>query len=294
MSSDFRISGSSALPLQFISAGVMEDLYTDTPAKENLPFASTTVDSEDLFTKRCETYYNSSPLQLKINRVVAHALNSLSLPLKFIPKGMRDFSGSGNAENDYQHGIRCFRDALKYDDAWLRKMAFMRFQSAAFDGHAGAACELGKHYLHGWVVDQSTEEAQKCFLNAANKQNAEACYILGVLSEQKLGKSSPEAFRYLKIAAELGNVNALVRIGEIYDFGNLSHVKGSDFKAFICYLNAARMGNRNAQFKTAEMLETGRGCRKSESDAQAWYKKAAEGKEKALASKAAEDNQGLF
>lgn len=65
MSSDFRISGSSALPPQFVSAGVMKDLYTDTPAKENLPFASATVDSEVLFTKGCETDYRASLSNLK-------------------------------------------------------------------------------------------------------------------------------------------------------------------------------------------------------------------------------------
>ena len=133
---------------------------------------------------------------------------------------------------------------------------------------------LGKYYLHDWVVDPSTEKARSCFLNAAAKKNAEAFYILGILREQKLGKSNfdLEAFAFFISAGELGHVDALLRIARIYDFGFFSPVKGSAFQAFIHYKKAAEKGNRDAQFKTAEMYENGRGVLKSDSEAFIWYK----------------------
>jgi TPR repeat protein len=310
MSSDFRVSGSPDSPRLFVSAGFMEDLYTDTSPnepvsagivgdlygdisdEENLSLVKAQIKAlfpDKAYTGKTEVYdFNSKELfvahrsylttaVMKIDRV----FNSSTLPEEFIPEGLTLQNQLiylfGDAENIYQNGMQFHNEACN-SDVWARKKAFISFQKAAFNGHAGAACMLGKYYLHDWVVDQSTEKARSCFLHAAAKNNAEAFYILGILREQKLGNGNfdLEAFACFMRAGELGHVDALLRIAQICDFGFFSAVRGSDSQAFIHYKKAAEMGNRRAQFKTAEMLEEGRGVLKSTSEAYSWYERAAE------------------
>ncbi len=226
------------------------------------------------------------------------------LPLpQFVPEGLtvwdQVIAKKGHSHEVYQRGEDFLKKGADKEIGgtaiWRQNVAFLCFQQAALLDHAGAICKLGRYYLEGKIVDQSTEKAQTCFLHATAKNNAEAYYLLGVVWEKKIGGgiSCSESLCYFDEAGKLGHVAALMRLAVIYDLG-IAPVKQSDLTAFDYYKKAAQLGDGNAQLKTAQMLETGRGCRKSESEAQAWYKKAAEGKERALASKAAEDNQGLF
>ena len=94
--------------------------------------------------------------------------------------------------------------------------------------------------------------------------------------EGKKGKAlrESEAIKLFTRAAELGNVQAQMKLAEFYGDGR--YVKKNKKLRFEWLLHAANNGNMEAQELIGECYEKGFGTKKNNPKAYNWYKKAAE------------------
>ena len=200
----------------------------------------------------------------------------------------------GHAEAQNRLGL-CFAEGkgVKQDDAegvkWFRK--------AAEQGIAESQYILGCAYLKGagglpvdleeaakWLekaVKQGNTDAQKVLdsikdvvklFGAAKKGDSEAMFKLSATF--LAGNNETEAVKWLKKAAEQGNVQAQVTLGACYDDGK--GVSEDAAEAVKWFRKAAEQGNASAQFLLGAAYCTGKGVSKDEAEAVKWYRKAAE------------------
>ncbi len=112
----------------------------------------------------------------------------------------------------------------KADVAFIEKRyqdAAKMYLDGARDGSEIAAFDYGYCLLHGIGVEKNETEAKSYFAFAKNMQGGEACYNLamqylhgnGVKCNYKL------SFEYMKDAAELGCVEAMLYLGMAYTTG---------------------------------------------------------------------------
>lgn len=96
----------------------------------------------------------------------------------------------------------------------------------------------------------------------------------------KKGKDSEQrskyadAVRFYLIAAKQGNMNAEIRLGNLYREGH-EGVKRDLTSSASWFLKAARQGNALAQFETAEIYYSGKGFKRDYRKSLKWYKAAA-------------------
>ncbi|MBO4305140.1 MAG: sel1 repeat family protein [Lentisphaeria bacterium] len=168
-------------------------------------------------------------------------------------------------------GIGCEKDPEK---------AFRYLTSASERGDAEAMAKLGYLYEHGeFGVKKDREKAFQCYRAAAGKQHAMGLYKYGealfdgVLKEE--GKDGKEAIKLLRTSASLGCVQAMYKLGTIYESG----LGGEEANAGIaarCYYEAARLGFAPAQYKFGEFFAEGKGVRTQDDGAAFyWFRQAA-------------------
>ena len=146
----------------------------------------------------------------------------------------------------------------------------------AKDKDAGAQLELGMRYLKGDQAIQDLKEAEKWLKKAADQNNAEALYQLGMFYFKGIGKEKPDykkAFKTFSKAAEMNYPKALFMVGECYLYGygeKENPVKGMDY-----IRAAAREGLPTAELFYGYCLETGNGVSKNPTEALEMYAAAA-------------------
>lgn len=166
-------------------------------------------------------------------------------------------------------------------------------EKAAKNGDAVAQKDLGVCYLDGNGINQNIKKAYKWLLESSEQGNADAMYHIALMADrgqlsgasikipivEERGDNSEQRFaRYMyKKAAELGQPNALVWLGRIYDANN------ENKQAFECFKKAADTGNSEAQYLLGYMYYYGLGTFTNLGEAKRLFTLAAEnGREDAL------------
>lgn len=171
--------------------------------------------------------------------------------------GIRYFTGTGGAAQDYQK-------------------AFQWFQVPAQKGDARAQYYLGVMYGHGWGVKTNNKEAMKWLLLAAQQGDFKAENEIGCMyvRGQAEGKDFQKAMQWFRRSAEKGNPEAYCNIGQMYSDG--LGVNGNYQEALKWYRMAANQGYAEGQNKVSICYRYGLGVKKNFEKAFAWSRKAAE------------------
>lgn len=119
-------------------------------------------------------------------------------------------------------------------------------------------------------------EAEKIWLELANKGDAQSQFFLGVLYDQgsdTVAKDDKAASRWFDAAARQGHVNAQFNLGNAYKRGR--GVPQSEEQAVVWWQQAADLGSPNAQFNLAIQYYQGLGIEKNWDKAVEYFNKAA-------------------
>ncbi len=141
-------------------------------------------------------------------------------------------------------------------------------------GNADGWLLLGMFYELGKGVEQSDEEAFRCYENAAELGNGDGWAYMGTLYERGGGveQSDEEAFRCYQKAAELDSADGWLYLGKFYDYKDLSI---QDYeKARECYEEAAALGNTESLIYLGMLYEYGDGVPQDDEQALAYYDEA--------------------
>lgn len=168
--------------------------------------------------------------------------------------------------------------------------AFLWCRRAAFQDHVKAAYALSDMYRKG-IIDDDSHQAYYWLRRAAelDMENGRLAialmYYRGTVTEKNVEK----ALKWFHKAAEDGNVTALTMLGIMYEKGE--HVEKDEAMALALFTKAAGMdverltyrktaleSRSEAQYHLGRMIEEGQGGIAADpAVALQWYKKAAEG-----------------
>ncbi|KAF0458277.1 kinase-like protein [Gigaspora margarita] len=175
----------------------------------------------------------SLSLKLELKNQVSEEFSSPNLdPEEIIEKG--DFI------IPLEDGVK-LHYAKKYEDAWKCFIQNSELSEAKF--------WQGNYYLNGYVVEKDLDQARKLYKEAADENHIPAQYEYAAMHSKKeddettKDKNFQEIMRYLKLAAENENFDAICDIGNIYLKGKFNVPK--DEKRGLDYLKLAAE-NRNA------------------------------------------------
>lgn len=128
------------------------------------------------------------------------------------------------------------------------KEAFKWLKKAALKGHARAMHHLGVLYVHGWGVEENAKEG-RAWLGKAGKAGHMEAY--NELADSYAYDDEAKAMGYLRLAAEGGNVMAMVNAGRKL----LSADKPEPLQEGVKWLRqAAERGNADAQLMLGKLL----------------------------------------
>jgi hypothetical protein len=142
-------------------------------------------------------------------------------------------------------------------------------------GDRTAMVELG--YLQiSESGDPGYARARELFTRAIDGKDGDIAFEIGkaFLSGDKVGKNGARAVEWLERAAELGHVEALVRLGIVYHGGEAG-IGQDHAKARQWYEKAAAKDKATAMLNLGVLYEHGLGVREDVGTAIAWYEKAA-------------------
>ena len=139
----------------------------------------------------------------------------------------------------------------------------------------GAYMDLAWCYSHGYGVARSKVMAFKLYRLAARLGEPNAMFNIGLFFERGEGceKNARNAFLWFRKSARAGCVDALYKVAHAYDVGH-GICRNREY-AFAWYKKAARRGQVDAMFKVAYAYDVGRGICRNRTLAIGWYKKAA-------------------
>lgn len=162
-----------------------------------------------------------------------------------------------------------------------------RASNVATELTAAAPYELGKLYYYGFedIVLQDKKYALELYAQAAALGHLESAAILG--HHYEIGEIVPQdsnlSIHYYTQASLGGDPNSMLAMCAWYLVGSEPYLPKDENEAFEWAKRAAACDLPKAQFALANFYEKGIGCIKNNSEAQIWYKKAAEnGDEKSL------------
>jgi TPR repeat protein len=146
-------------------------------------------------------------------------------------------------------------------------------------GDAELQAELGVRYEHGKDVAKDQVEAVKWYRKAAEQNNAEAQYNLGVCYAEGVAKNEREALfgaardpgeavKWYRKAAEQNFAKAEYNLGVCYAEGK--GVAQDPVEAVKWYRKAAEQNNADAQYKLGMCFEYGRGVAEDSVEAYKW------------------------
>lgn len=160
------------------------------------------------------------------------------------------------------------------------------FQKAAGNGNSESMRALGIIYENGIGVGQDLKKAFDYFQQGVDAGNVKSMQKLawyfeeGVVVEKDIGKAKELYERFfieLQKKAFGGDVDAMYRMGDIYQFGlPLLNIPVFYQQAAEWYEKAANKGNMHAQTSIGLLYFFGLGVPKNYTKSAEWYKKAAE------------------
>lgn len=134
-------------------------------------------------------------------------------------------------------------------------------------------------YLNGWGTEQNNQTAFNALNNAIQLNSAKACRIMAELFETgsedfNIKQNSEQALFYYKKAAELGDIDSIIKASEYYKKG-IGDTQ--DFKQSFDYaLQAALNNDSHSQYVIGKYYRLGQGVEQNDSEAFNWFKKAGE------------------
>eukprot|EP00736_Rhodelphis_marinus_P012279 Rmarinus@m.19593 len=153
---------------------------------------------------------------------------------------------------------------------------FQYLQNQADKGSPEAMMKLGRMYYWGMSgMERDHPAAYEYFQMAAQHENAEALYTLGVMNMKGQGveKNVTESIRLFEQAASLGHVGAANGLGYIYLHGQ--GVEKNQTKALEYYRSSAEQGNTDGIYNLGIMYTHGYGVAKNHTEAARWFRKGA-------------------
>lgn len=185
------------------------------------------------------------------------------------------FSGKGVKKN-YEKSLSYFEQAAMYGEidsllyignCYLKGWGVEKDPYRAFDifrhgnmNDSDILIALGKCYQYGWGTAINKIESSKKYRDVS------------MLFKEK--NDDKNEFKYLLLAARLGDVGCQNEVGLTYRLGN-DYVKQNLHKAFLWYSKAAKNGFVISQRNLAECYKLGIGVKINLHKAFFWYKKAA-------------------
>ena len=117
-------------------------------------------------------------------------------------------------------------DSLKANVLFMKgdyEKAASMFYEGAREGDVGAAFNYGYCLLMGIGVDYNPKEAKSYFMYARDMEGGESCYNLAMMYMHGEGvvKDYQQSFKYMKIAALRGCIEAQLYLGMVYTTGYL-------------------------------------------------------------------------
>lgn len=163
----------------------------------------------------------------------------------------------GHCQAMYNLALLCFDSENKQEDSHLKK-AINLLERAAKLGLPQAQTYIGVIYAEGETNNFS--KAVEMFTAAAQQEDSEAFYYLGICFENGLGveQSESKAAEYFLKAAESGHSEAQFSVARFYEKG-LGGLQKDEKLAEEFYLKSANAGNENAQQKLQERLHESSG-----------------------------------
>lgn len=191
------------------------------------------------------------------------------------------------AANKHGHSESGFRVAICYEHGWGTRVdpakAVHNYRSSAAKGHTGAMARLGKSLLRGDLGVKEYREGLKWLRRAtetACEQFNDAPFELGCLHENGYGddvfKDEEYTAQLFTQAADLGHVEAALRMGEAYELGNLKCPRNPRLSVHF-YTRAAQGGSAKAMYGLCAwyMLGIENFMEVDEDEAFEWARKAA-------------------
>ncbi|MCV0386880.1 MAG: hypothetical protein K5821_10640 [Nitrobacter sp.] len=148
-------------------------------------------------------------------------------------------------------------------------------RTAALQGDAAAAFEVGVRYAEGKGVAVNYNEAAKWYERAAHAGIVPAMFRLGTLHEKGLGASKDidAARRYYMLAADRGNAKAMHNLAVLDADGG---GKGADYtSAAQWFRKAAERGIADSQFNLGILYARGIGVEQNLAKSYKWFSLAA-------------------
>jgi len=158
-----------------------------------------------------------------------------------------------------------------------RRQFFNLNLSLAENGHSAAQLLVGACYLSGYGVPQDNSKVTYWYFKSCEQNYAKAFsavakgYELGM---PELPKNPNNAIKSYVTAGELGDSVALVRLGDIYQHGELG-VKRDYKKSVEYYQRASELGNHDALRKLALCYKSGTGVKQCDLTAAKFFRLAA-------------------
>jgi TPR repeat protein len=155
--------------------------------------------------------------------------------------------------------------------------AIAELQPLADNGQAEAQRGLADCYVNAWGVEKSYEMAVRLYADAYECRDWLALGRLSRLYAEGLGvaKDVDKARTMLQLAAEKESSEACGRLGECYEYGELSIAKDHK-KAVEWYRKSAAQGYAVAQFILGYCYAEGTGVTQDYAEAVKWFRKSAE------------------
>lgn len=151
------------------------------------------------------------------------------------------------------------------------QVSIKTLEAMAEEGSVRAIVDLALRYEEGDGVKQDTVKAMTLFLEAAERGNPGAQFVVGnaYRSGDGLIQDDAKAMYWFELSAAQGLHYAQLALGQMWDAERPE-------RAFELYLAAAEQGLAQAQFNTGSLYESGYGVEQDLSAAVRWYLKAAE------------------
>lgn len=204
------------------------------------------------------------------------------ITLELVPAGVRSLAGMRLAYKQKHQNRTVYVNLTAQqlfeaaNAAHLDEERIRTLEQSALLGYVPAQCALGKYYFSlGNGLDKDAAKAVEWFWKAANQNNADAKYWLGLCYYVGIGvpQSDINAARWFLLAAKQEHPEAQYHLAKCYVSGR--GVRPSIRTAVFWYRRAAALGNVNAQMCMGDYCLTGSGIEQDVSQATEWYRRAA-------------------
>ena len=176
------------------------------------------------------------------------------------------------------------------------QLAYKEFYADALKGNENSAFNLGYMYQHGVGLKVDHVQAAKWLKISADLGDVDAMIELGLIYEdgELPGDPNAQALPWYRKAAAKGNSDGQYKVGLFYDYG--FGVKQDYPQAFKWFRQAIAQGNQHAEYEMGFSYDRGNGIKQDYAQAAVLYRKAAlQGNVKAQASlgQLYEEGQGV-